>query len=92
MNFDPQVKAIFLKMLSAKLCCSVLGQIGIDCVVKPPKPGEPSYELFKKEKDDVLNGLKRKAEIVARTFNSIQGRPHFVAFSKFNFIELRNAN
>lgn len=72
-NFDPAVKAIFYKMLSAKLCSTVLGQIGIDCVVKPPEPGEPSYELFKREKDAVLDGLKKKAEIVATTFNSIPG-------------------
>jgi len=72
-NFDPQVKAIFYKMLSAKLCCSVLGQIGLDCIVNPPKAGDPSYELFKKEKEAVLNSLKKKAEIVANTFNSIPG-------------------
>lgn len=72
-NFDPQVKAIFLKMLSAKLCCTILGQVATDCVVKPPKPGEPSFELFNKEKENVLNGLKKKAEIVAKTFNTIPG-------------------
>ena len=72
-NFDPQVKAIFFKMLSAKLCSTVLGQVGMDCVVKPPQPGEPSYELFAREKEAVLSGLKQKAEIVARTFNSIPG-------------------
>ena len=72
-NFDPKIKAIFYKMLSAKLCCSVLGQIGLDCVINPPKPGEPSYELFQKEKNAVLSSLKKKAEIVAKTFNSIPG-------------------
>ena len=72
-NFDPAVRAIFYKMLSAKLCCTVLGQIGIDCVVKPPQPGDPSYERFKAEKDAVLDGLKKKAQMVAATFNSIPG-------------------
>jgi alanine transaminase len=42
-------------------------------VVNPPKPGEPSYELFLKEKTAVLESLKLRAEMVAKTFNSIEG-------------------
>lgn len=38
-NFDPKIKAILFKMLSAKLCSTTLGQMGMDCVVNPPKPG-----------------------------------------------------
>nr|KAG5688722.1 hypothetical protein BaRGS_032057 [Batillaria attramentaria] len=53
----------------------------MDVVVNPPKPGEPSYELFKKlvvlhefqEKDMVLGQLAEKAKMVTETFNSIPG-------------------
>lgn len=72
-NFAPDVQATFYKLLSARLCCSVLGQITMSCVVNPPKVGEPSYELFKNERDKVLHDLKFKAKLVADTFNSIQG-------------------
>lgn len=72
-NFDPEVRAVFYKMLSARLCSSVLGQITMSCVVNPPKPGEPSYELFEKERQKILTDLKAKAKLVAETFNSIEG-------------------
>lgn len=45
---DPSVKVELKKLSSAQLCSSVLGQTCMDAVVNPPKPGEPSYELFMK--------------------------------------------
>ncbi|XP_060608554.1 alanine aminotransferase 2-like [Ruditapes philippinarum] len=72
-NLDPDVKVMQLKSISAKLCSSVSGQAVMDVVVNPPKPGEPSYDLFMKEKDFVLGQLKKKAEMVTETFNSIDG-------------------
>lgn len=57
-------------MLSAGLCSSILGQIALDGVVKTPKPGEESYELFNKEKEAVLASLKQQAQLVADTFNA----------------------
>ncbi|XP_054165907.1 alanine aminotransferase 2-like [Oppia nitens] len=72
-NFDPQVKAVFFKMLSARLCSSILGQIAMDCVVKPPVKGSPSYDIFIKEKQEILDSLQKRAKLVADTFNSIPG-------------------
>lgn len=72
-NLDPAVKAMQVKSISAKLCSSVSGQTAMDVVVNPPKPGEPSYELFIKEKNMVLGQLKEKADLVAETFNSLEG-------------------
>lgn len=72
-NFDPEVRAIFYKLLSARLCSSVLGQVTMSCVVNPPKPGEPSYELFESERQKILSDLKAKARLVVETFNSIKG-------------------
>jgi len=45
----------------------------MDVVVNPPKPGEPSYELFQKEKQNVLGTLALKAKLTAEKFNSIPG-------------------
>merc|ERR1719428_2605759 len=42
-------------------------------VCNEPKPGDPSYELFAKEKQATLDLLKKKADLVASTFNSIPG-------------------
>lgn len=72
-NFDPEVKAIFYKMLSARLCSSVLGQIAMDCVVNPPPKGSASFQLYCDEKQEVLRSLKERASLIAETFNSIPG-------------------
>lgn len=45
----------------------------MDCVVDPPQPGSPSYDLFIKEKTQVLESLAKRAKMIAETFNSIPG-------------------
>ncbi|XP_054009715.1 alanine aminotransferase 1 [Hylaeus anthracinus] len=72
-NMDPKVMAILLKSISAMLCPTVLGQVVMDVVVNPPKPGEPSYELFKKEKEETLRSLAERSKLVVDTLNSIPG-------------------
>lgn len=72
-NMCSEVKAALLKSISAQLCPTTIGQACIDVVVNPPKKGEPSYDLFMKEKNGVLQSLKERAEMVANTFNSIEG-------------------
>lgn len=57
-NMCPEVKAMYLKAISAMLCPTVIGQATIDCIVAPPQPGDPSYELFISEKNAVLESLK----------------------------------
>lgn len=72
-NMCPQVKAMLLKSISAQLCPTTIGQACLDTVVNPPRPGEPSYDLWLKEKTAVLDSLRVRAEMVADTFNSIEG-------------------
>ncbi len=48
-------------------------QATMDCVVNPPEPGEPSYELFEKEKEEILKSLADRALTIAKTFNTIPG-------------------
>ncbi|XP_037869965.1 alanine aminotransferase 1 [Bombyx mori] len=67
------VRAQLYKCISAMLCPNVLGQAAIDCVARPPQPGEPSYELYIKEKTDVLDSLKKRAEMIVDAFNQMQG-------------------
>ncbi|CAD6196498.1 unnamed protein product [Caenorhabditis auriculariae] len=73
LNLDPEVYVLYKKMCSAKLCSTVLGQAVIDAVVNPPKPGEPSYEQWKKERDSVLASLKERATLVEKAYGSIEG-------------------
>ncbi|EGT34247.1 hypothetical protein CAEBREN_31397 [Caenorhabditis brenneri] len=73
LNLDPEVYALFKEMISAELYSTVLGQAVIDAVVNPPKEGEPSYALWKKERDAVLASLKERATLVEKAFSSIDG-------------------
>lgn len=72
-NLLPEVRAHYYKSISAKLCPPVSGQAVIDCIVNPPKPGDPSHDTYMKEKADVLAKLKEKAKYVTGLFNSIEG-------------------
>ncbi|VDM47407.1 unnamed protein product [Toxocara canis] len=72
-NLDPDVFAMFNKMISAKLCSTVLGQTVLDCVVNPPKRGDPSYDLWLKEKMTTLSSLKERAKLVKEAYGSIEG-------------------
>ena len=72
-NWDPEVKAQLYKCLSARLCSSVIGQSVLGIVVNGPKKGEPSFETFEKEKNQVLSELKAKGKMVTDTLNSLPG-------------------
>lgn len=72
-NMDPAVMAVLMKSISAMLCPTVLGQVAMDAVVNPPKPNEPSYESFMKEKTTVLESLAERSRLVVDTLNSIPG-------------------
>uniref|UniRef100_A0A915PKV4 alanine transaminase n=1 Tax=Setaria digitata TaxID=48799 RepID=A0A915PKV4_9BILA len=72
-NIDPDVFVHLEKMTSAKLCSTVLGQCAMDCVVKPPALGEPSYDRWLKEKTTTLNSLKSRADAVCKAYDSIDG-------------------
>jgi len=73
LNMDPDVMAMLQKSISAKLCPTVIGQACMDTVVNPPRPGEPSYESWKGEKDGTLASLAERAKLVADTLNGIEG-------------------
>lgn len=88
-NLQDDVKAMLMKGLSSWLCSSTLGQISMDCVVNPPKAGDESYGLYEKEKTQVLTDLKRKAKLVAETFNSVEGvKSNQVAGAMYAFPQL----
>jgi alanine transaminase len=68
----------------------------MSCVAKPPTEGEPSYELFLKEKTKVLESLKERAKMVAETFNTMPGitcnpvQGAMYAFPKVNSVYLKS--
>ncbi|XP_038662572.1 alanine aminotransferase 2 isoform X2 [Scyliorhinus canicula] len=72
-NMDPEVQAQLEKLLSVRLCSPVPGQVAMDVVVNPPKPGEESYEMFTSEKMRVLHNLAEKAKLSEEVLNTIPG-------------------
>jgi alanine transaminase len=67
------VKAELYKLSSINLCPNVLGQIMMFLMVNPPQPGEESWSEYEKERDDIFEGLKRRAQKLSETLNSLEG-------------------
>ena len=72
-NIPDEVLAQFVKQQSISLCANVDGQLATYLMVSPPRPGDESYETFVRERDEVLQSLKTKAEILSRGINAIPG-------------------
>ncbi|XP_077264362.1 alanine aminotransferase 1-like isoform X2 [Temnothorax americanus] len=72
-NMDPKVMKVLLKSISVMLCPTVLGQVMMDVVVNPPRPNEPSYEQFQKEKNETLRSLAERSHLIVDMLNSIPG-------------------
>lgn len=72
-NIDKDVRMQVNKLISACLCSTSWGQAVMGAIINPPKPGEQSYELYQKERSEVMQRLKDKANLVSELFNSIEG-------------------
>lgn len=72
-NMSQDLADQLYKMSSINLSPNVVGQLAVGIMVNPPKPGDPSYPLWKSERDAVLDSLKRRARRMTDTFNSMEG-------------------
>ena len=72
-NIPAGVVAEVTKLQSVALCANLTGQVATYCMVRPPKPGEPSYTLYAQERDGVLGELRARAVLLAEGLNRIDG-------------------
>ena len=72
-NIPPDVLAQITKLQSVSLCANLPGQILVYLMVKPPRPGDASWELYDKEKKSVLSELARRAKMLTEGLNNIPG-------------------
>lgn len=72
-NVSDEVRAIIYKMVSVGLCPPLSGQIAVDSMVRPPKEGEESYALWKKETDTIHEALRSRTNVMAERLNSLPG-------------------
>jgi alanine transaminase len=72
-NLDPQVKDQLYKLASISLCPTVQGQIGVDLMVRPPREGDPSYQVYKQETEGIYASLQRRAKKLVSALNRMEG-------------------
>jgi len=97
-NIPDDVYSQLVKLQSIGLCSNVDGQIVTYLMVAPPVAGEESYDLYLKERDGILAGLKEKAEILGKGLNEIDGmnceipQGAMYAFVKFELPDDKDVN
>ncbi|EMG50489.1 ALT1 Probable alanine aminotransferase [Candida maltosa Xu316] len=67
-GFKPEVKDIVFKLASINLCSVVSGQALMELMINPPKEGDESYELYKKETGSIHNDLETRADLLYHAF------------------------
>lgn len=72
-NVPADVVAQITKLQSVSLCANLTGQVATYCMVRPPKVGEPSYDVYARERDGVLGELRKRATLLADGLNRIPG-------------------
>ncbi|HVG93098.1 MAG TPA: aminotransferase class I/II-fold pyridoxal phosphate-dependent enzyme [Planctomycetota bacterium] len=72
-NLAEDVAQELTKLQSISLCSNIPGQIAVHVMVAPPQPGEPSHASYTAERAAILDGLKAKAEILAKGVRGIPG-------------------
>ena len=73
LGLPADVRAEILKLASISLCSNTIGQIATGLMVQPPKASDPSYAVYEKERNDILQSLQRRAERLSTALNSLQG-------------------
>ncbi|KAH8112269.1 transaminase [Phellopilus nigrolimitatus] len=72
-NFSDAVIAQIYKMASVGLCPPVPGQVAVDCMVRPPRAGAPSYALWKRETDEIHAALAERSRHMVARLNALPG-------------------
>lgn len=72
-GFDPEVAAEIYKFVSIQLCSPVIGQCLVELMVNPPREGEPSYPLYRREYDAIFRGLRDRATALHQAFQGMEG-------------------
>jgi alanine transaminase len=72
-NVPADVQGELTKLQSVALCANSAGQIVTFLMVRPPREGEPSHELYVRERTAVLEALARKAALLERGLDAIPG-------------------
>ncbi|HET8541804.1 MAG TPA: aminotransferase class I/II-fold pyridoxal phosphate-dependent enzyme [Anaeromyxobacter sp.] len=72
-NVPPAVQDEITKLQSIALCANSVGQIVTYLLVHHPRPGDPSFATWDRERRDILETLRRKAAIVSQGLDRAEG-------------------
>jgi aspartate/methionine/tyrosine aminotransferase len=72
-NVPPKVQDEITKLQSIALCANSAGQIVTYLLVTPPRADGPSYPLYERERREILDALRKKAAIVGKGLDAIEG-------------------
>ena len=72
-NISDDIIALMYKLASVMLCPPLSGQIGVDSMVRPPRPGDASYALWKEETDATHAALAQRTKTMAARLNALPG-------------------
>ncbi|XP_061096376.1 alanine aminotransferase 2-like isoform X2 [Conger conger] len=69
LNVDPAVAALFpSRLLTPDISTPVLGQLALDVMVKPPRPGDPSHPTYAEEvrsrRETLMGNVRRVQEVL----------------------------
>ncbi len=68
-----RVKAAMIKLASICLCPNLDGQVMTHLMTTPPEKVDPSYKRFEKEQNAIFTSLKKKAGMVFRAMDKLEG-------------------
>lgn len=72
-NVDDKVLEQIYKISSVNLCPPLSGQIGVDCLVRPPVEGGESYALWKEETEGIKDALRDRSLFMRERFAKLEG-------------------
>ncbi len=72
-GIDGDFVDVLLKQASVRLCANTAGQALTYLMLSPPEEGSEPYELFAKERKEILQDLYDKATIIRASFDQMEG-------------------
>ncbi|CAJ1006499.1 putative Aminotransferase class I and II [Leishmania naiffi] len=72
-NLPSELRAQVTKLCSINLCANVNGQVMTALMCSPPREGDASYALYRREYDGIFTSLKERAALLARELSTVRG-------------------
>uniref|UniRef100_A0A3Q1GEY9 alanine transaminase n=1 Tax=Acanthochromis polyacanthus TaxID=80966 RepID=A0A3Q1GEY9_9TELE len=72
-NMDPEVMHFVDTMLCTDVSTPITGQLALDLMVNPPKPGDPSYDTYTQETLLTQTTLSQNAQRAVELLNDLPG-------------------